>query len=143
MIDSLYPYCICFIQYFYYFCTDATTSAMKCFREPFDLIVCNPPYVPVQPGENPEDERAGVLEKSWTGGPDGNDFIIPFLSNVGQILKNNGVLYLLLSSWNNPEWLCEKVAKPNGLQGSLVLKRSAGRERLSVWKFMHDKANQA
>jgi release factor glutamine methyltransferase len=114
---------------------DGSRDVWKCFREPFDLIVCNPPYVPVIPGENKEDTEAGVLEKSWAGGPDGNEFILPFLSNIGSILSPSGVLYMLLSSWNNPEMLVESVAKPNGLQGSLVIKRAAGRERLSVWRF--------
>jgi len=114
---------------------DGASSAWKCFREPFDLIICNPPYVPVLPDENMEDKIAGVLEKSWSGGPDGNEFIIPFLSNIGRILSDCGVLYLLLSSWNNPEMLVEKIAKPNGLKGRLVIKRAAGRERLSVWRF--------
>lgn len=114
---------------------DGAMSAWKCFRQPFDLILCNPPYVPVLPGENVEDELSGVLEKSWSGGPDGNEFIIPFLSNIGRILSENGVLYLLLSSWNNPEMLVNDIARPNGLQGTLVIKRAAGRERLSVWRF--------
>jgi release factor glutamine methyltransferase len=114
---------------------DGVHSAYKCFRNQFDIIVCNPPYVPILPGENPEDLNAGLLEKSWTGGPDGNQFITPFLTNVGKILKHDGVLYLLLSSLNNPEMLNKEIAKANGLEGSLVIKRVAGRERLSVWKF--------
>ncbi|XP_021946884.1 methyltransferase N6AMT1-like [Folsomia candida] len=115
---------------------DGPNSAPKCFREPFDLIVCNPPYVPIQPGENSEDSKSGLLEKSWSGGPDGNEFITPFLSNVGQMLRLDGVLYLLLSSWNNPDWLNDEIAKSNGLQGTLLIKRTAGRERLSIWKFV-------
>ncbi len=75
------------------------------------------------------------MEKSWTGGLDGNEFITPFLSNVGKMLKPYGILYLLLSDWNNPEWLNTEIAKSNGLKGTLLIKRSAGRERLSVWKF--------
>jgi len=114
---------------------DGNKNLSKVFREPLDLIVCNPPYVPVVPGENEEDAASGVLEKSWSGGPDGNEFIVPFLADVSSMLNPSGVLYLLLSSWNNPESLLEKVARPNGLEGTLVIKRTAGRERLSVWRF--------
>ncbi|ODM94710.1 eRF1 methyltransferase catalytic subunit MTQ2 [Orchesella cincta] len=105
------------------------------FRFQFDLVICNPPYVPILAGENTEDENSGLLQQSWDGGPDGNTFIIPFLSNVRHLLNNNGSLYLLLSSWNNPEMLVQDVANPNGLTGVQVIKRTAGRERLSVWKF--------
>lgn len=129
--DFIHQKLISFLLYF----LDGAQSAFKCFRQPFDLIVCNPPYVPVQSGENPEDNSAGLLEKSWTGGIDGNEFITPFLSNVSKMLQPNGVLYLLLSSWNNPELLNSEIAQPNGLCGTLVIKRTAGRERLSVWKF--------
>jgi len=113
---------------------EGSTSAMQCFREPFDIIVCNPPYVPVLSNENPEDKEAGLLEKSWSGGGDGNQFITPFLQNVCKILKEDGVVYILLSAWNKPEELCN-FAKQHGLRGSMVLARAAGRERLSVWKF--------
>jgi len=113
---------------------EGSKSAMDCFREPFDIIVCNPPYVPILPEEHPEDKEAGLLEKAWSGGVDGNEFITPFLQNVGKILKEDGVLYLLLSSWNNPEQLCD-FAGVHGLRGTLVAARAAGRERLSVWKF--------
>lgn len=114
---------------------DGTRLKANPFRIEFDLILCNPPYVPVLAGENTEDEQSGVLQKSWDGGADGNEFIVPFLSTIGCLLKPKGILYLLLSSWNNPEMLVKDVALPNGLEGVQIIKRAAGRERLSVWKF--------
>lgn len=114
---------------------DGTRFQRNPFRIQFDLIVCNPPYVPILDGENNEDEQSGMLQLSWDGGADGNRFIIPFLSNVKQLLKPNGVLYMLLSSWNDPEMLANEVAQPVGLRGEQIIKRVAGRERLCVWKF--------
>lgn len=105
------------------------------FRMEFDLIVCNPPYVPIQSGENTEDEKSGILQKSWDGGSDGNEFIVPFLDNVTHLMKSDGNLYLLLSSWNNPGVLVENIARKKGLAGTQIMNRAAGRERLSVWKF--------
>lgn len=115
---------------------DGQLFKLNPFKIQFDLIVCNPPYVPIPFEENvKDDDPRNVLQKSWNGGPDGNRFIIPFLKNVGQLLKDGGTLYLLLSSWNKPEMLVESVALPNGLRGTEIIKRPAGRERLSVWKF--------
>lgn len=114
---------------------DGTKCSKNPFRTQFDLIICNPPYVPILAGENNEDKQSGLLEKSWDGGTDGNEFIIPFLSNVSQLLTPKGVLYMLLSSWNNPEMLAQDVALPKGLHGVQIINRAAGRERLSVWKF--------
>jgi len=105
------------------------------FRVQFDIVICNPPYVPILPGENLEDKNSGLLQQSWDGGPDGNRFIHPFLSNVLHLLNDDGILYLLLSTWNDPEMLVKDVAHPNGLSGVQIIKRTAGRECLSVWKF--------
>ncbi|CAG7720493.1 unnamed protein product [Allacma fusca] len=110
------------------------------FRLPlFDIVVCNPPYVPVMPEEKFELSGGLVesyLEKSWDGGPDGNSFIIPFLKTVPKLLTKTGALYLLLSSWNEPENLMGTVALEEGLVGTMVIKRQAGRERLSVWRLV-------
>jgi len=103
----------------------------KLFRHKFDLIFCNPPYVPTVSVSETENKN---LEASWAGGIDGNDFCIPFIQNIPEILNENGVLYLLLSSWNKPEYLMQEVITKFDLQGTLVLKRAAGRERLSVWR---------
>lgn len=62
-------------------------------REPFDVIAFNPPYLPGVGGRD-------WIERSWDGGPDGNQVILRFLDQVGPLLAEGGVLYLLLSSHN-------------------------------------------
>ena len=119
---------------------DGVSSAFR--SSIFDVIVCNPPYVPVLPEEKFDLSRTSggnVLEKSWDGGPTGNSFIIPFLKTVPQYLSPSGALYLLLSSWNDPTNLMNTVAGPAGLEGVLVKYRHAGREKLSVWRLTYKK----
>lgn len=110
------------------------------FRHSFDLILCNPPYVPSPPDEfEKESNEAAVLRASWDGGVNGNDFIIPFLESLPKLLAKKGRVYLLLSSWNHPEKLVDSHFPRLELEGHLVLKRIAGRERLSVWRIQHAK----
>jgi len=109
-------------------------EAYMTFRHPFDLILCNPPYVPSPPDEfESESEESSLLRASWDGGMDGNQFVLPFLRTLPSLLSKDGRVYFLLSSWNRPEELMTSVLPGMGLQGHLVLKRAAGRERLSVW----------
>jgi len=110
-------------------------SLSTLFRTPFDIIVCNPPYVPVVEGEHDEDKLSGTLEKSWSGGVDGNSFITPFLESVASALSSSGVLYLLLSSWNRPEDLVKQMYKHCGLKGHRIIYRKTGPEHLTVWRF--------
>lgn len=63
-------------------------------RGTFDVIAFNPPYLPVVEGKE-------WLERSWSGGPDGNEVILIFLDQIGSLLSGDGVLYLLLSSHNH------------------------------------------
>ncbi|MFN3527642.1 MAG: HemK2/MTQ2 family protein methyltransferase, partial [Candidatus Altarchaeaceae archaeon] len=56
--------------------------------EKFDLIVFNPPYLPVN------DE--GILEKAWAGG--NFETIIKFLNEVDKHLNENGRFEILISS---------------------------------------------
>lgn len=59
----------------------------------FDTVAFNPPYLPVRTG-------AGWLERSWSGGPSGNEIVLRFLREVPAHLAPSGRVYLLLSSHN-------------------------------------------
>lgn len=58
----------------------------------FDLIVFNPPYLPV------ESPPRKIIDLSYHGGVDGGDHIRAFLDGLGSFLSNNGTAYLLQSS---------------------------------------------
>lgn len=58
----------------------------------FDLIVFNPPYLPV------DSPPRKFIDLSYHGGVDGGGHIRKFLNGLGLFLSNNGTAYLLQSS---------------------------------------------
>jgi ribosomal protein L3 glutamine methyltransferase len=61
---------------------------------PFDLILCNPPYVNSQSMANLPAEYRAEPSLALAGGADGLDFIRPLLARVAQHLTPKGVLVL-------------------------------------------------
>jgi release factor glutamine methyltransferase len=62
-------------------------------KEKFDVIVFNPPYLPED--ENPEDEESKLIT---TGGKMGSEIPNEFLKQAKEHLKENGIIFLLISS---------------------------------------------
>ena len=60
----------------------------------FDFIIFNPPYLPVESGEN---------DKTYVGGKTGRDTIEKFVSKVKSYLKPDGTVLILISSLTNEE----------------------------------------
>jgi len=58
----------------------------------FDVIAFNPPYLP---GET---RSTSWIEKSWTGGDEGNEVAVRFLQSAWKYLSPGGDIYLVLSS---------------------------------------------
>lgn len=69
----------------------------------FDLIVFNPPYLPVT--------NRGVLEKSWSGGKTGREIIDTFLREFHRFLKPNGRLIMVQSSLSRPGKTIKELEK--------------------------------
>ncbi|WP_243858472.1 HemK2/MTQ2 family protein methyltransferase [Mycobacterium sp. DL440] len=72
-------------------------------HEPFDLVVCNPPYVPVAP-----ETSAGMVVPtgpmaSWNGGPDGRLVLDPLCRSAAAILAEGGSLFLVQSEFADVE----------------------------------------
>jgi len=59
----------------------------------FDMIVCNPPYLPPSDDYN-DPELALAVE----GGPSGSEFTIKLLTQAKNYLNPNGSVYMILSS---------------------------------------------
>jgi len=60
----------------------------------FDLVIFNPPYLPVEPGE----ELNEPLARAWEAGPDGRKFIDMFLRELQRHLNPNGRAVFVQSS---------------------------------------------
>jgi release factor glutamine methyltransferase len=64
--------------------------------ESFDLIIFNPPYLPVK-----EQEGKEWIEKAWSGGVDGRETIDRFLKEAQRFLNKNGKVLMIQSSLSN------------------------------------------
>jgi len=68
------------------------SNLFKNVKSKFDLIICNPPYLPLDKNEDKESRLA------TTGGKKGDEFTIKFLKEAVKHLNKNGIILLLLSS---------------------------------------------
>lgn len=95
-----------------------------------DVLLFNPPYV-----VTPSGEVGGTqLSAAWAGGIDGREVIDNFLPVAVTLLSDNGLLYLLLLAQNKPDEIMSIMAS-HGFHSSVILKRKAGPEYLSVVRF--------
>jgi release factor glutamine methyltransferase len=92
----------------------------------------NPPYV-----VTPSEEVGGTgISAAWAGGRDGREVLDRLLPQLPRLLSPRGVFYLLALEAN----VC--AGRPDSLYTALpgfdvarVLQRSAGIERLSVFRY--------
>lgn len=75
--------------------------------EEFDVIIFNPPYLPVSEAERTESE----LERAWDGGSDGRELIDRFLDEVRYHLKSGGRIYLVQSSLSGIDETIKRLEK--------------------------------
>lgn len=94
----------------------------------FDVILCNPPYLPYNAREPKESAKA------TTGGKHGDEFILRFLKQVPKHLAPHGVVLLLLSSLTSPERI-EKLLKKKGMKHRVIAQKKLFFETLEVWEI--------
>ncbi|XP_062454125.1 methyltransferase N6AMT1 [Rhea pennata] len=95
-----------------------------------DLLLFNPPYV-VTPSE---EVKSHGIEASWAGGKNGREVMDRVFPLVADLLSTGGLFYLVTIKENNSDEILE-IMKKHGLEGTRVLSRQAGRERLTILKF--------
>jgi release factor glutamine methyltransferase len=96
----------------------------------FDIVVCNPPYLPTPP----EHEWSDWMERALSGGENGRAVVDPFLSGVGRVLREDGDVYLLISTLTGPEEV-RSFATTQGLASEIVAEESHPFEKLLVVRF--------
>jgi release factor glutamine methyltransferase len=81
---------------------------MKCItkRPLFDIIFCNPPYVPSD-DVNDIRKSGDMIDLSWAGGINGRQIIDSFIRMGEGILSDSGVMYLLVVQQNDPDSIIE------------------------------------
>ncbi|WP_436935062.1 HemK2/MTQ2 family protein methyltransferase [Halovenus marina] len=95
--------------------------------ESFDVVLCNPPYLPTPA----EQEWSDPMEAALSGGPDGRAVVRRLLADVGRVLRSDGRLYLLVSSLTDPDAVREH-AEVEGFTVSRVAQQKQPFERLVV-----------
>lgn len=100
----------------------------------FDLIVCNPPYVP----HNPEDKdvlpRSVGPAQAWDAGGDGRLVLDPLCANVAELLAEGGSLLLVQSEFAEPRQTLASLTAA-GLHVDIV-----GRQRIPFGPVMTSRA---
>ena len=94
----------------------------------FDVIVCNPPYLPDDTRENPESKVA------LAGGKHGDEVTLRFLKQAPRHLTQGGIILLLLSSLT-PKSRIIPLLKRQRLSHEVIATHKLFMERLEVWKI--------
>ena len=104
--------------------------------ERFDLVVFNPPYLPVEP----EEALDGPLDRAWEAGPDGRAAIDPFLRGLLNHLTNNGRALFVQSSLSNLDKTLREIGGL-GLDVDIVRKRLPFEELFLLRVFHNGRIN--
>lgn len=99
----------------------------------FDVVLCNPPYLPTPP----ELEWDDPLEDALSGGEDGRRVVRPLLADVGRVLRPGGRGYLLVSTLTGVEAVAS-LAADAGLDAREVAEESFPFERLVVLEITRE-----
>jgi release factor glutamine methyltransferase len=86
--------------------------------ERFDLVIFNPPYLPVEP----EEALCGPLDRAWEAGPDGRMIIDRFLHELPNHLTPNGRALFVQSSLANISKTL-RVLKTSGFKVTTIRKK--------------------
>jgi release factor glutamine methyltransferase len=67
-----------------------------CLREgSMDIVLANPPYLPVFEG--------GIVDVATEGGLEGYEAVLVFIDYASRVLKRGGLLYIVFSSFSKPD----------------------------------------
>lgn len=77
-----------------------------CTRPIFDVIFCNPPYVPSEELQTLK-RQCQPIDLAWAGGVNGREVIDEIIKNGINYLVTGGVLYLLIIQQNDPDSIIE------------------------------------
>lgn len=98
----------------------------------FDLILFNPPYLPIEPKDN-----FSWIELAWAGGLNGRQVIQRFINDAPKYLERKGKILLLQSSLSDVKATL-KSFKKNNLKASIVGKRRLPFfETIMIYKAEH------
>ena len=88
--------------------------------EPFDVVTCNPPYVPfaVDADDAPIPVAAGP-DAAWNAGPDGRQVLDPLCENAAVMLADGGTILIVHSEFADVDRTVEGL-RSSGLDADVV-----------------------
>ena len=96
-------------------------------RHQFDIVIFNPPYLPTS-----EDEKVpGWLNYAFDGGVDGRKDIEPFMNQVKNYLRTDGVILLLISSLTGIEEVISEMLL-HGFTAHVISSKKCSFEKIVV-----------
>ncbi|KAA0022367.1 methyltransferase [Antrihabitans cavernicola] len=93
---------------------------------PFDVVVCNPPYVPCEPG--------GAQALAWDAGVDGRSMLGPLCRNARRLLRDGGFVLIVHSEFSGPDATIADL-RASGLKAAVVSRRT-----IDFGPVMHSRA---
>ncbi|MFW6384679.1 MAG: HemK2/MTQ2 family protein methyltransferase [Halodesulfurarchaeum sp.] len=97
------------------------------FADTFDVVLFNPPYLPVAE----EAKRDDWMEVALTGGENGRAVIDPFVETVGRVLTRRGRVFLVASTLSGLDEI-RRTANEAGFEVRTVERESFPFEELVV-----------
>ncbi|MSS74312.1 methyltransferase domain-containing protein [Candidatus Pacearchaeota archaeon] len=104
------------------------SDLFKKVKGKFDLIICNPPYLPEDKQEDNESS------KITTGGKIGDEFILRFLTQSVNHINKEGIILLLVSSLT-PKKRIVTLLKKLKLKKTTIATKKLFFEILEVWEI--------
>lgn len=91
--------------------------------DPFDLVLCNPPYVPEPANREPVIVGAGGPPMSFNAGPDGRLILDPLCAAMPSLLKTGGTALIVQSEFADVSTSVTAL-RHGGLEVSVVARRT-------------------
>ena len=85
---------------------------------PYDVVVCNPPYVPTVPGVDPLPDHIGPAW-AWDAGPDGRLLLDPICAAAPRLLNRGGTMLLVHSELANQRESLKRL-RAGGLDAAII-----------------------
>jgi release factor glutamine methyltransferase len=104
------------------------SNLFKKIKGKFDIVIFNPPYLPLDKREDKESR------KITTGGKEGDEIILQFLNEVKVHLTFDGFILLLVSSLT-PQTKIKNLIKKLKMKKRKLSEKKLFMESLEVWKI--------
>ncbi|ETA67058.1 HemK-related putative methylase [Methanolobus tindarius DSM 2278] len=96
-------------------------------KKQFDIVIFNPPYLPT----SNEEKVPGWLNYAFDGGLDGRKDVEPFMQQVGNYLKPQGFILMLISSLTGIDEVIEEMGK-HSFKAEVIASEKCSFENLVV-----------